>query len=147
MIASTTQLNRPGIELGALAGVHALTDVTGFGLAGHALEIARGAGCTVRIDWPQVPLLPEVRELAAQGMVTGASQRNWASYGAEVVLPDAFAAPDHALLTDPQTSGGLLVACAPNAVAEVLRIFARGGFDRAAVIGRIIEGPARLDVG
>jgi selenide,water dikinase len=84
MIASTTKLNTPGIALAELPGVHALTDVTGFGLAGHALELARGAGCRASIDWRSVPLLPGVRELAAEGMVTGASGRNWASYGADV---------------------------------------------------------------
>ena len=111
MIASTTQLNTPGPDLAALPGVHALTDVTGFGLAGHALEMARGARCEVQLDWASVPLLPGVRALAAQGFVTGASGRNWAGYGADVLLPDGFAAEDRALLTDPQTSGGLLVAC------------------------------------
>ena len=144
MIATTTRLNTPGPELAALPGVHALTDVTGFGLAGHALEMARGSGCTVQIDWPNVPLLAGVRELAAQGMVTGASGRNWAGYGQDVQLPAGFAAPDQALLTDPQTSGGLLVACSPDTVDEVLATFARHGFDQAAVLGRVVEGRAGL---
>jgi len=140
MIATTTKLNTPGPDLAALPGVHALTDVTGFGLAGHGLEIARGARATVTIDWARVPLLPGVRELAARGMVTGASGRNWAGYGAEVVLPDGFAAADKALLTDPQTSGGLLVSCDASAVAGVMAIFERHGFAAAAEIGSI--GPA-----
>ena len=144
MIATTTRLNTPGPELAALPGVHALTDVTGFGLAGHALEMARGSGCTVQIDWPNVPLLAGVRELAAQGMVTGASGRNWAGYGQDVQLPAGFAAPDQALLTDPQTSGGLLVACSPDTVDQVLATFARHGFDQAAVLGRVVEGRAGL---
>ncbi len=139
MIATTTRLNTPGPELAALPGVHALTDVTGFGLAGHALEMARGARCRVELDWGAVPLLPGVRELAARGLVTGASGRNWAGYGAEVRLPDAFAAVDRALLTDPQTSGGLLVACEPQVVASVQGVFARHGFEQAAVIGRVAE--------
>ncbi len=146
MIANTTQLNKPGIALAELSGVHALTDVTGFGLAGHGLELARGAKCSVRIDWAKVPLLPGVRELAAQGMVTGASGRNWASYGADVTLPSGFAEADRALLTDPQTSGGLLVSCAPAQVDAVLDIFNRGGFAHAAVIGRVVDGPGRLIV-
>jgi len=144
MIATTTRLNTPGPDLAALPGVHALTDVTGFGLAGHALEMARGSGCTVQIDWPHVPLLAGVRALAAQGMVTGASGRNWAGYGQDVQLPAGFEAPDQALLTDPQTSGGLLVACSPDSVAEVLATFARHGFDQAAVLGRMVEGRAGL---
>ena len=144
MIATTTRLNTPGPDLAALPGVHALTDVTGFGLAGHALEMARGCGCTVQIDWRHVPLLAGVRALAAQGMVTGASGRNWAGYGQDVQLPAGFEAPDQALLTDPQTSGGLLVACSPDSVAEVLATFARHGFDQAAVLGRMVEGRAGL---
>ena len=137
MIASTTQLNTPGPDLAALPGVHALTDVTGFGLAGHALEMARGARCEVQIDWSAVPLLPGVRELAARGFVTGASGRNWAGYGAEIALPAGFGAADQALLTDPQTSGGLLVACAPDALDAVRAVFARHGFEAATVVGRV----------
>jgi selenide, water dikinase len=146
MIANATQLNKPGIELAELDGVHALTDVTGFGLAGHGLELARGAKCSLRIDWAQVPLLPGVRELALQGIVTGASGRNWASFGEDVTLPAGFAETDRALLTDPQTSGGLLVSCAPASVNDVLAIFKRGGFERAAVIGQVTSGPGRLIV-
>ncbi len=141
MIAVTTQLNTPGPDLAALPGVHALTDVTGFGLAGHALEMARGARCDLHLDWKSVPLLAGVRDLASQGFVTGASSRNWAGYGADVVLPASFADVDKALLTDPQTSGGLLVTCDPSAVDAVLAIFNQHGFAQAAVVGRI--GPAK----
>jgi selenide,water dikinase len=147
MIATTTKLNTPGPELAELSGVHALTDVTGFGLAGHGLELARGANCTLRIDWTKVPLLPGVRELAAQGMVTGASGRNWAGYGSNVTLPAGFSSVDQALLTDPQTSGGLLVSCTPETVPQVLAIFRRHGFEAAAEIGEITgEAPGRLVV-
>ena len=137
MIAATTQLNTPGPDLAALPGVHAMTDVTGFALAGHALELARGAGLTLQLDWPAVPLLPGVRELAGRGVVTGASARNWAAYGGEVALPPEFGAADRALLTDPQTSGGLLVACAPETLDAVRAIFSRHGFTQAAVVGRV----------
>jgi selenide, water dikinase len=137
MIDCTTKLNTPGPDLAALEGVHALTDVTGFGLAGHALEMARGARCDVQLDWAAVPLLAGVRDLAARGFVTGASGRNWAGYGADVVLPNNFATEDQALLSDPQTSGGLLVSCAPTALDEVLSVFKRHGFGQAAVVGRI----------
>jgi len=146
MIESTTQLNRPGAELAAMPGVHALTDITGFGLAGHSLELARGAGLGVRIDWSSVPLLPGVRELAGRGMVTGASGRNWAGYGKDVSLPEAFPAVDRALLTDPQTSGGLLVSCDPAAADAVLALFARQGFAHAAVVGAVTAGAGRLTV-
>ncbi len=138
MIANTTQLNTPGAALSALPGVHAMTDVTGFGLAGHALEMARGSHTTVQLTMAQVPLLQGVRDLATQGCLTGASGRNWAAYGHEVQLSDTCQATDQALLTDPQTSGGLLVACAPEAVNEVLAVFHQQGFAAATEIGEII---------
>jgi selenide,water dikinase len=150
MIAATTKLNTPGPDLAALDGVHALTDVTGFALAGHALEMARGSGCDVQLDWAAVPLLPGVAELAASGCVTGASGRNWASYGDQVVLPDGFTPERRALLTDPQTSGGLLAACAPDALDAVLATFRVHGFGDAAVVGRVAPAAAaapRLVVG
>jgi selenide,water dikinase len=148
MIATTTKLNTPGPDLAALPGVHALTDVTGFGLAGHALELARGARCTVELDWRAAPLLPGVRDLAARGFVTGASGRNWAGYGHDVELPADFAAEDRALLTDPQTSGGLLVSCNATAVSSVMSIFRRHGFDAVAEIGHVTSwsGGPRLTV-
>jgi len=137
MIATTTKLNTPGPELAALDGVHALTDVTGFGLAGHALELARGAKLTATIEWKRVPLLAGVRELAAAGQVTGASGRNWAGYGSAVDLPSDFDPAAKALLTDPQTSGGLLVSCTRESIDTVLAVFKRHGFDAAAVIGEV----------
>ena len=140
MIAVTTKLNTPGPDLAALEGVHAMTDITGFGLAGHTLELARGAKCTVQIEWDRVPLLNGVVELARQGMVTGASGRNWAGYGHDVALAPGFDPVHQALLSDPQTSGGLLVSCAPEAVDAVLAIFKAHGFDDAADIGTILAG-------
>jgi selenide,water dikinase len=137
MLDVTTQLNTPGPDLAAHPGVHAMTDVTGFGLAGHALEMARGSGQTVVIDWDQVPLIDGVADFAQQGVVTGASGRNWAAYGAEVQLPADFSASHRALLSDPQTSGGLLVSCAPDAAANVLAIFLQHGFMDACVVGEI----------
>ncbi|WP_461470114.1 selenide, water dikinase SelD [Melaminivora sp.] len=146
MIASTTQLNTPGPLLAELPGVHAITDVTGFGLAGHALEMARGAAASLQLDWASVPLLPGVAELAAAGCLTGASARNWAGYGADVQLAAQLPALAQSLLTDPQTSGGLLVACAPDSAAAVLEIFAREGFEQAAVIGQVQAGRPGLQV-
>jgi selenide, water dikinase len=151
MIANTTKLNTPGPDLADLPGVHAVTDVTGFGLAGHALELARGAKCQVHIDWARVPLLHGVRGLAERGFVTGASGRNWDGYGSEIGLPAAFAAADQALFTDPQTSGGLLVSCTPAALDAVLAVFSKHGFDDAACIGEVraagAAGAPRLVVG
>ncbi len=140
MIAVTTQLNKPGIALAKLEGVHALTDITGFGLAGHGLELARGAKLKMQIELARIPLLPGVMALAEAGVVTGASERNWASYGADILLPAGISKAQQALLSDPQTSGGLLVACAPELEAEVLACFRQGGFAQAATIGRMTAG-------
>lgn len=146
MVATTTRLNTPGPKLAKLPGVHAMTDVTGFGLGGHALEMARGAGLGIRLDWAKVPLLERAQGLAEAGYITGASGRNWASYGAEIDFNRAMSPVDQALLSDPQTSGGLLVACAPEAVAEVLAIFRAEGFGAAAVIGEVTGGAGRLAI-
>ncbi len=146
MIASTTQLNTPGPDLAALDAVHALTDVTGFGLLGHAWEIARASGHRIEIDWPAVPRLSGVDELAQAGFVTGASGRNWASYGPAVTLFEGCADWQRAVLSDPQTSGGLLVTCAADAVEAVLAIFAAHGFAQTAVVGRVVAGTAGIVV-
>ncbi len=140
MIASSTQLNTPGPSLACLEGVHAMTDVTGFGLLGHLVEICKGSGVSALVDYATLPLLPNILDYAAQGCITGASARNWAGYGEHVSLDDKrFGDVERALLTDPQTSGGLLVSCAPELVTEVLSIFLQQGFDHAAVIGEIGE--------
>ena len=145
MIATTTQLNTPGSTLGCLEGVHAMTDVTGFGLLGHLVEICKGSRVTAVLDYAALPILPNVLDYAASGCVTGASARNWAGYGHHVLLdPQQFGDTERALLTDPQTSGGLLIACSPEVVTEVLSIFLQQGFDHAAVIGEIIEGEAQV---
>ena len=145
MIDSTTRLNTPGIALGELAGVHALTDVTGFGLAGHLLEICRGSKVSAIVEWDRVPFLPGSVELARSGVRTGASTRNWASYGEYVDL-GRFGELEKTLLTDPQTSGGLLVTCAPDAVEEVLAIFRGQGFEHVAEIGTIRAGSPFINV-
>ena len=126
--------------------MHALTDITGFGLAGHTLEIARGAGLTAVIEWSQVPLMDGVAAMAADGFITGASGRNWAGFGADVVLDAALPKTAQDLLSDPQTSGGLLVTCAPDTVDEVLRVFHAQGFEQACVIGRMEAGAKQLHV-
>jgi len=146
MIASTTKLNKPGIALSNLSSVHAMTDVTGFGLLGHMLEMARGAGLSAKLNMANIPLLPNVQQLVTDGFVTGASERNWAGYGHDVVLGKEITAVQKTLLTDPQTSGGLLVACDPSAVDEILALFAREGFAHAAVIGEMTAGPVGVVV-
>lgn len=146
MLQSTTQLNAVGAELPSVVGVHAVTDVTGFGLLGHGLEMCRGASLTARIDLDSVPMFATARHLARDGVGTGASKRNWASYGEAVDLPAGLSAWQRDLLCDPQTSGGLLIACAPEAVSAVLDLVRRHGFDHAAEIGMFETGPARIAI-
>ena len=146
MIASTTQLNTPGKDLSAVEGVHAITDVTGFGLLGHAREMALGANLSARIHVSSVPYLPNVEKLAADGFITGASGRNWAGYSKDIQLSSSVNDITQALLCDPQTSGGLLVACSESAVEKVMQIFHSHGFAQAAVIGDLQQGPAGVQV-
>jgi selenide,water dikinase len=145
MVASATRLNRIGAVIADMPGVHAMTDVTGFGLLGHGLEICRASGLGAEIDASSVPLLAGVAELAAQGFVTGASGRNWASYGEEVDLGLATETT-RALLCDPQTSGGLLLSVAATEAAPLLARFHDEGYADAAIVGRIVAGPARIRV-
>lgn len=140
MLASTTLLNSLGAELAADPSIHAMTDVTGFGLLGHALEVARGSGLAIEIDAASLPFLSRAEEWARAGCVTGASRRNWASYSADIDLRTDLPEWRQHLLTDPQTSGGLLISCAPEAAERITRV-ARGlGYPRTAVIGRAISG-------
>src|SRR5881392_4125314 len=143
MLKWTTQLNTPGQALADMPAVHSLTDVTGFGLAGHLLEMCRGAKVGAEVGFDALPIIPEALEWAKQGVATGASDRNWKGYGHEVQLPAGFPDWKKKLLTDPQTSGGLLVAT--SAEAQVLEIFKKQGFE-ARAIGRLSAGPALLTV-
>ena len=144
MIEACTKLNMPGQELAEMPGVHALTDITGFGLLGHLLEICRGSKLQANVEFAKIPILSAARFLAEQGFVTGASDRNWASYGEHVRLPEG--APDwhRKMLTDPQTAGGLLVACDAVAAPKVMDIFKAQGFKDACVIGEMNAGPASV---
>jgi len=140
MLATTTLLNSIGAELARDPGVHGMTDVTGFGLLGHGLEMARGSGLSLVIDAAAVPLLARAAELALSGFVTGASQRNWASYGAEVELPVGIADWQRHLLTDPQTSGGLLVSVTASRADAVLDAIREAGYPDAGIVGRAEAG-------
>lgn len=137
MLRHTTQLNRVGMALARIGGVHAMTDVTGFGLAGHLLEICRGSQLSAQVELARLPFIESAVQWAQSGVATGASGRNWAAYGGDV--DGTAAAPDwqRTLLTDPQTSGGLLVSCAPEAADAVLRAFHGDGFAQAAIVGRM----------
>ncbi len=146
MLHSTTQLNTPGIWLSGMDAVHAMTDVTGFGLLGHLLGICRGSQLTAEIQFDHLPLLHQVHQLAQQGFVTGASKRNWDSYGHEVEIAPHLSAWKHNLLTDPQTSGGLLIACAGDATQGIVQRLHDDGFEHATVIGGLRAGPARVQV-
>jgi selenide,water dikinase len=146
MIDSTTRLNTPGAALSEMAGVHALTDVTGFGLAGHLLEICRGSGLSAEIAFSGLPVIEEALSFVKEGVATGASDRNWKGYGHDVTLAPGAPEWQRKLVTDPQTSGGLLVACTAESEKEVLQVFHKEGFSSAARIGTLKAGPARLSV-
>ena len=146
MVASTTQLNTPGAALADMDGIHAVTDVTGFGLLGHLLEICRGSSLGAAVDFARLPILTGADTLARQGFAPGAADRNWASYGQDVVLPEGMAEWQRKLLCDPQTSGGLLVACAPEAADRVMDLFRKEGFPHATDIGAMEAGAAKVRV-
>jgi len=140
MIALTTKLNKPGVALSQLDSVHALTDVTGFGLAGHLLELCRGAKLAARIEWDSIPVIAEAVKLVKQDIFTGASPRNWLGYGHEMQMASHLEPWQQNLLSDPQTSGGLLVSCSPEATEQVLEILRADGFNHAQKIGTFTEG-------
>ncbi len=146
LIATTTLLNRIGADLVCDAGVHAITDVTGFGLLGHALEMARGSTARLVIHADDLPVLAHAANLVQQGFVTGASERNWASYGTDVVLPDEFPKWRRQVLTDPQTSGGLLFACAADCAPRLLQTIGDAGYPCARIIGRVEAGAPEIQV-
>jgi len=147
MIASVTLLNRIGADLARDADVHAITDVTGFGILGHGLEMARGSGATVKLDLARLPFLSQAERLAREGRVTGASHRNWASYGEGVALPAGLPDWQRHLLTDPQTSGGLLVSCAAARAEELLAQIKAAGYPSARIVGSVEAGPGKVVVG
>lgn len=146
MLESATQLNTPGIELAEMAGVHALTDVTGFGLLGHLLEMCRGSGLQARLNFDAVPILSAARHLLDAGYGTGASDRNWASCGAAVAMPAGKPEWAAKILTDPQTSGGLLVGCDAATAPAVMDVFRKQGFRHAATIGTFVPGEPKVIV-
>ncbi len=146
MVSTATRLNSVGAALADIDGVHAMTDVTGFGLLGHLLEMCRGAGLSARVDYANVPVLPAARDYAAKGYNTGAANRNWASYGAHVTLPEGISTADANLLRDPQTSGGLLVACTASVADEVVQAFTDAGHAEAALIGALAAGEPAITV-
>ena len=146
MVASMTRLNSEGAELAAMEGIHAMTDVTGFGLLGHLLEMCRGAGLGAEVEFEALPLFTATRRMAEAGIGTGGAKRNWASYGHEVDLPAEAPEWWRGVLCDPQTSGGLLVACAEASLPAVQQLLRSRGIEEARVIGRFGEAPARVHV-
>jgi len=146
MIEHTTRLNIPGVRLSEMDGVHALTDITGFGLAGHLLEICRGSKLGATLRFNDLPLIAEAVEFVKQGVATGASARNWSGYGADIDMPVGSADWQQKMLSDPQTSGGLLVACEAGLADQVLVEFHSQGFGEAAVIGELQVGAARVRI-
>jgi len=146
MLATTTLLNSVGAELARDDAVHGMTDVTGFGLLGHGLEMSRGSGLRLVLDAGAIPLLDRAADLAQRGFVTGASQRNWASYGTDVELSPSLADWERQLLTDPQTSGGLLVSVSAPRADDLLRQIKAAGYPAARIVGHAAMGEPRVSV-
>ncbi|MDO8329846.1 MAG: selenide, water dikinase SelD [Fluviicoccus sp.] len=146
MIATTTQLNSVGATLATMPGIHAITDVTGFGLLGHTLEMCRGAGLTATLQADSLPVLEHALPFAKAGYGPGAIERNWTSFGESVNV--AAEVPDWQvrLMLDPQTSGGLLVACAPEAVTAVLAVMQMQGYASARIVGRLSAGDPVINI-
>jgi selenide,water dikinase len=146
MLASMTQLNAVGAEMQEVRGVHAMTDVTGFGLLGHLLEMCRGAELSAEVNFAAVPLFAEAQRMAELGIGTGGAKRNWKSYGLDVEIPAEAPEWWRGILCDPQTSGGLLIACSSQAAPEVIDLLRSRYFDRSAVVGEFTAGPAHVHV-
>ncbi len=146
LVETTTRLNSIGIEFGKIPTVHAMTDVTGFGVLGHLLEICRGSNLAAQLSWAELPILAVAAALAKQGHNTGAGDRNWLAAKDHVTLPGDIEPWQRNLLTDPQTGGGLLVAAAPEAADQILAMFKNQGHPDARIIGRLAAGGPRIDV-
>jgi len=146
MLAVTTQMNAVGADLARLDGVNAMTDITGFGLLGHLLEVCRGSELAASLEFSKIPLLPTALKLAQDVLNTGAAGRNLSSYGDDVSLPDDLQDWQKNLLCDPQTNGGLLVTCAASQAEKVLSLFHENGFAAAAAVGVLTQGATGISV-
>lgn len=139
---SMMQLNKIGSQLSKIAGIKAMTDVTGFGLLGHLVEMCEGSNLSAEIVLDKIPLLPKVQEYLKQACIPGGTYRNWSSYGDKVELrfdEDKF------ILCDPQTSGGLMIAVEPSAIAEVKSLLAQEGL-QVESFGKMVKRGERLIV-
>lgn len=137
MLRWTTLLNSTGEKLGVCTGVHAMTDVTGYGLLGHLLETCEASGVGAVLHRRRVPVIESARALLAQGVSSSAARRNRDGCASRVDFGGGSAEAEDELLFDPQTNGGLLVACAPDYAGEVLELFHRDGCERACVVGEV----------
>ena len=146
MMESTTKINSIGPDLAKIKGVHAITDVTGFGLMGHLIEICDGAGLQATVNWGDLPILPSALVYARKGYNTGAANRNWDSFGKRIKVPVAMEQWQKNLLADPQTSGGLLVTCPPDHANKIIALFHEQGYPLAAKIGSMEAGLAQVTV-
>ena len=146
LIKSAVKLNSIGNELSEIPGVHAVTDVTGFGLVGHLLEVCSGSNLSATLYWDQLPILPSAINYAQRGLSTGAGNRNWDSFGDDVTLTNVLEEWQKNLITDPQTSGGLLVSCLPNQADKILSLFHEQKYEYAAIIGNLEKGVPHINV-
>jgi selenide,water dikinase len=146
LMATTTKLNSIGVDLSAFDGVHAMTDVTGFGLLGHLMEVCQGSGLAARLRLCNVPLIGAAQRFAQEGYNTGAGTRNREAFGADIDMPRDLEEWRRNLLYDPQTSGGLLVAVAPDEAERVLCLFLEQGYGAASIMGTMEDGTPKIAV-
>lgn len=146
LMATTTKLNSIGVDLSAFDGVHAMTDVTGFGLLGHLMEVCQGSGLAARLRLCNVPLIGAAQRFAQEGYNTGAGTRNREAFGADIDMPRDLEEWRRNLLYDPQTSGGLLVAVAPDEAERVLCLFLEQGYGAASIIGTMVDGIPKISI-
>jgi len=139
MLNSMTMLNNIGEHLGKIEGVHAMTDVTGFGLLGHAIEMTRGSNLSVELNYASVPVLEQCKKYLAERIIPDATYRNWNSYSAEVQFEQGVNVMEaFSILPDPQTNGGLLIAVDPESVNAVQALFNVNNIECIEPIGRMI---------
>jgi len=145
-LPTVAALNGPAMETALGFHLHACTDVTGFGIAGHLFEIARGSHATVRLDYSSLPVYPGALEMYSKGEGTGSNLPNRAMVADSMTLRAGLSTPQEQILFDPQTSGGLLLSVPGGEAEELARALAAAGVATAALVAEVVEGPPALDV-
>jgi selenide,water dikinase len=143
-VDSMVQLNNKASEAMVEYDVHACTDITGFGLLGHASEMAKGCGLSFQFFYSRIPILAGAKGFAAQGIVPGGAYCNQDYFGREIAISSKVPEPEQILLFDPQTSGGLLIALPSSDGEKLLRSLKEKGIPQASLIGEVIAKEKNL---